>query len=246
MGARRAAGPARGGAAVSVAAALFPDLEGHWLASWRSDPRAAALYRRHYSAEKNARPGIRPMNFMGPGETLILLTGDCRAMFAWQRNVGAPRLDGQEGVCCTVFRNEGPILSSELIREADQFAWDRWPGARHFTYVDGAKTSRRRSKHALPGKCFIEAGWTLLPTRSKESGLYLLEILPPDITSTPGPAQRRRHDDDGATTPALEVISPDTTRGLGAGHIVQATAGTRQDSPRRGPATATNSEKPDR
>ena len=162
---------------IAAAGVLFPDLEGHWFASWRSDPRATALYRRHYSAEKNAKTGIRDLNFMGPGETLILLTADCRALFAWQRNTGAPRLDRQEGVCCTVFRNEGPVLSSELIREACDLAWQRWPGHRLFSYVDAEKTARRRSRHAQPGACFIAAGWTLTTHRSGR-GLYLLERLP--------------------------------------------------------------------
>jgi hypothetical protein len=159
---------------VSAAAALFPDLEGHWFASYRSDPRAAALYRRHYSAEKNAKQGlIRDLNFMGPGECLVLLTADCRALFAWQRNVGAPRLDGQEGVCCTVFRNEGPVLSSDLIREADAIAWRRWPGSRLFTYVWDEKVASRN-----PGYCFKKAGWRTCG-RNADGRLTILEIYPP-------------------------------------------------------------------
>ena len=157
----------------AAASALFPDLEGHWLAVRDADPRAVALYRRHYSAEKNARPGLRDLNFMGPGETLVLLTADCRALFAWQRNVGAPRLDGQQGVCCTVFRNEGPVLSSELIREADEIAWARWPGARLFTYVWDA-----RVRSVNPGFCFQAAGWRKCG-RNADGRLTILEILPP-------------------------------------------------------------------
>lgn len=152
--------------------ALFPELGGHWLASWRSDPRAAALYRRHYSAEKNAKAGLRDLNFMGPGETMVLLSSDCSAVFAWQRNVGGPRLDGQAGICCTLFRNEGTILSSELIREADDLAWRRWPGERHFTYVNAGKVRRKRD----PGRCFLRADWRY--AGASKSGLLLLERLP--------------------------------------------------------------------
>lgn len=158
----------------AMTASLFPDLDGHWLASHRADPRAAALYRRHYSAEKNARPGIRDLNFMGPGECLVLLTADCSALFAWQRNVGAPRLDGQLGVCCTVFRNEGPILSSELIREAQEIAWRRWSGERLFTYVWNDKV-----KSVNPGFCFKRAGWRTCG-RNKDGRLTILEIHPSD------------------------------------------------------------------
>jgi hypothetical protein len=157
--------------AVGATGGLFPDLGGHWYASWRSDPAAAALYRRHYSAEKNARLGIRDLNFMGPGETLVLLTTRCDALFAWQRNTG-PRLDGQEGVICTVFRNEGPVLSSDLIREADEIAWRRWPGTRLFTYVWDAKI-----RSANPGYCFKMAGWKPCG-RNADGRLTILECLP--------------------------------------------------------------------
>jgi hypothetical protein len=153
-------------------AALFPDLDGHWYASHRADPRAAALYRRHYSAEKNARPGRRDLNFMGPGECLVLLTGDCRALFAWQRNVGGPRLDGQQGVICTIFRNEGPVLSSVLIQEAVALAWARWPGERLFTYVWDAKVASQN-----PGFCFLKAGFRRCG-RNADGRLTLLELVP--------------------------------------------------------------------
>jgi hypothetical protein len=151
--------------------ALFAELGGYWYASTRADPRAAALYRRHYSAEKNARPGIRALNFMGPGETMVLLTTRCDALFAWQKN-RAPRLDGQVGVICTVFRNEGPILSSELVRDADQMAWARWPGERHFTYVWDAKI-----RSSNPGYCFLMAGWRRCG-RNADGRLTILERLP--------------------------------------------------------------------
>src|SRR5262245_33308951 len=149
-------------------------IDGNWLSVRRNDPRAFAFYRRHYSAEKQMKPfRARDTNFMGPGECLVMLTKCSRAVFAWQYN-DVERYDHQVGVCCTIFRNEGAGLSSELIREADDLAWHRWPDQlRHFTYVDAQKTSLRRSKHAPPGRCFIEAGWRQCG-QSKE-GLVLLE-----------------------------------------------------------------------
>jgi hypothetical protein len=158
-------------------AVLFTDLPGHWLPSHRADPRAITLYRRHYSAKKNDRAGRQLRNFMAPGETLVLLTADCRAVFAWSRNT-VDRWDGQTGVCCTLFRNEGPMQSSTLIREADGLAWVRWPGARLFSYIDPTEVAS-----ANPGYCFKQAGWRLVrdgqgvPVRSGR-GLLLLECLP--------------------------------------------------------------------
>ena len=64
-------------------------------------------------------------------------------------------MDRQEGVCCSVFRNESPALSSELIREADALADERWPQeARHYTYV-----APQRVRSTNPGYCFQQAGW---------------------------------------------------------------------------------------
>ena len=149
-------------------------IDGNWLSVRRNDPRAFGLWRHHYSAQKNWRwRAVGDTNILGPGECQVLLSKCGRALFAWQHNT-AERFDGQIGVCCTVFRNEGAGLSSELIREADELARQRWPQLmRHFTYVDAAKTKQRRSRHAPPGKCFIEAGWRECG-HSKE-GLVLLE-----------------------------------------------------------------------
>jgi hypothetical protein len=148
----------------------------HWYASHRADPRACALFLRHYSADKNREyraPG--QTNFVAPGEPMVLLTPTADALFVWLKN-GIERWDGQEGVICTVFRNEGHALSSTLIREADELAWQRWPGERHFTYVDPKKTTRRRGKTSQPGACFIHAGWR--HCGQSKSGLAILERLP--------------------------------------------------------------------
>ena len=125
-----------------------------WYAVDRADPRLYGLYRRHYSAKKNA-PWRRPgnTNSVGPGEPMALLTVAGDAAFIWLRNT-TERFDRQEGVCCTLFRNESPYLSSELILEAEQLAWARWPGARLFTYVDPAEVASPN-----PGYCFKCAGW---------------------------------------------------------------------------------------
>lgn len=129
-------------------------IDGNWLAVKRTDHRAFGLYRRHYSFKKNARwrtPGNT--NVTGSGQTMVLLTVAVDALFVWLRNT-VERLDKQVGVNCAVFRNEGPQRSSALIREADQLAWDRWPGERHFTYVDPNEVESQ-----LPGYCFRRAGW---------------------------------------------------------------------------------------
>jgi hypothetical protein len=151
-------------------------IAGHWLPVRDGDPRALALYLRHYSAKK-ARARYRTVlvgnhaRFVGNGEHMVLLTRDCRSMFAWR--LQAFRKDGQYGIECAVFRRESPgLLSSELISEACELAWSRWPGKRLFTFVDP-----REIASSNPGYCFKRAGFVFCG-RTKR-GLHVLELLPP-------------------------------------------------------------------
>lgn len=147
----------------------------HWCVTRDGDPQAMALHRRHYSCKDPLR--IR-RTFVGNGEKLILISTDGSALFAWlrQRN----RLDGREGVVCTIFRNEGTERSSVLIREAVRLAWERWPGETLFTFVDEQATARRRGQRHTPGWCFQVAGFQLLEERTREHRLRVLELRPGD------------------------------------------------------------------
>lgn len=145
-------------------------VDGHWLGVKDGDPRLLGLYKRHYSAKKNAalRTGLRLC--IAPGQKFALLTSCGRAAFVWVRNT-VPRWDGQEGVCCTLFRNEGAVQSSDLIREASALAWQRWPGERLFSYVDPTEI-----RSTNPGFCFLAAGWRRCGV--SKGGLVILEVFP--------------------------------------------------------------------
>lgn len=84
---------------------------------------------------------------------MVLLTQDCRAVFVWRRFRESHQQD-IKGINCAIFRNESPILSSLLIKEADLLAWQRWPNERLYTYVNP-----RKIKGTNPGFCFLQAGW---------------------------------------------------------------------------------------
>ena len=145
-------------------------IDGAWLPVKDGDPRIVALYERHYSA----RPGLpigqrRKWGISGPGESLCLLTVTCDALFVWRAE--RFRKDKQQGINCAVFRNEGAILSSTLVKEACELAWVKWPGERLYTFVDPIKTRHKRD----PGRCFIKAGWRRCGTSAE--GLVILEIL---------------------------------------------------------------------
>lgn len=158
--------------------ALPATIYDHWWEFKDGNSRALELYERHYSARQYADGRERTL-FVGPGEKTVLLTQDSDALFAWRKFKDD---SGQEGVCCAVFRNEGPVLSSDLIREAMAIAWLRWPGERLYTYVDPDEV-----ESSNPGYCFIQAGWT--KAGFTKGGLVVLEALPdvdvPDVTPQP-------------------------------------------------------------
>lgn len=124
--------------------------DGHWYDAKDADYRAREIFDRHYS-RKRYKDGRRPLKFVGPGQYIVLLTAECDALFVWRKFISD---DGQQGINCAVFRNEGPLLSSALILEACEIAWQRWPGERLYTYVNP-----RKIKSTNPGFCFLRAGF---------------------------------------------------------------------------------------
>jgi len=135
-----------------------------WVPVRDGNDTARAIYHRHYSRRRYA-DGRRPLKIIGPGEYLLLLWADARALFAWRKFLDD---SGQKGINCAIFRNEGAGLSSELIREADGLADERWPGERHYTYVNS-----KRIRSTNPGYCFLMAGWRRCGWTKR--GLLILE-----------------------------------------------------------------------
>lgn len=121
-----------------------------WIPILDGDDEARRFFDRHYSRTRYA-DGREPKLFVGPGQKMVLTTPCRRALFVWRKFISG---DGQQGVNCMIFRNEGAGLSSSLIREADALADRRWPGERHYTYVNPRKIGSSN-----PGFCFIKAGW---------------------------------------------------------------------------------------
>ena len=121
---------------------------------------------RHYSSRK--RPaGKRQRQCVGPGAHIVLRTGPGDAAFVWRKHFDKT-IPHQEGVECSLFRNEGPIRSSDLIRQADAVADLGWPGERHYTKVSAADI-----RSTNPGYCFIRAGWRRCGVT--KGGLIILE-----------------------------------------------------------------------
>jgi len=149
----------------------------HWDLSQHNDPRACKLADRHYSRKKVGAPQMMP-----PGRKIVLVTAAGDAV--WGVNWPYPELVAHawpNAMMCTIFRNEGPVLSSKLIVEA--MACTRWkfpepPADGIVTFVDAKKVNRKRD----PGRCFRRAGWDHIGFTKR--GLFVLQ-LPPDSWPDP-------------------------------------------------------------
>lgn len=125
-----------------------------WNIVTKFDPAACALADRHYSRRKIGAP-----QFMPPGQTLVLLTPDRRAVFGWWRPhpaSGLKAMNGLDGWTCTIFRNEGAAQLSALILDAERELL-----ARHDCGPSGLITYvfDRKVRSTNPGFCFLCAGW---------------------------------------------------------------------------------------
>lgn len=136
--------------------------EATWLHARDGNPTGMALFERHYTF----RQGRKVYQFVGPGEKMVLLTPCARALFVWRKFISDAPLS--DGINCAVFHNEGAGLASDLIRAADAEAGARWPGERHYTYVNP-----RKVRSSNPGCCFLKAGWRKCGVT--KGGLLILE-----------------------------------------------------------------------
>lgn len=126
-----------------------------WVRVDKFHPAACRLADRHYSRRTVGAP-----QFMPPGQTVVLLTRSQDAVFGWWRPhpaCGLIAMNGLDGWTCTIFRNEGAVLSSDLILAAEQALM----GSGYSIGPDGLLTyvwdARVRSSN--PGYCFKKAGW---------------------------------------------------------------------------------------
>lgn len=91
----------------------------------------------------------------GPGNVLVLRSLD--GLAGWISFYTKHPDDGLHAWRCTMFRNEGPALSSQLIIEAQEVTaqvWGEPPPDGWLTYVDRAKVASTN-----PGYCYLAAGW---------------------------------------------------------------------------------------
>ena len=89
---------------------MFPTDGEAWFRVRDGDDSVRTVFDRHYSRYRY-RDGRRPKLFVGPGEKMVLRTALGDAIFAWRRFLSK---DGQDGVNCAIFRNEGPSATVQI------------------------------------------------------------------------------------------------------------------------------------
>jgi len=145
---------------------LFND-EIYWIKVKDGNTVALKLFEKHYSCY-NYKDGRKRKLFVGPGEKVVLIGKNNDALFVWRK---FRSMDKQQGINCSVFRNESNILSSELLKQAENIAREKWPNERFYTYINPFKI---KSKN--PGYCFKVNGWKQIGI-TKVNKLRILEKL---------------------------------------------------------------------
>jgi len=123
--------------------------DGRLVKTTHFDQEMRVLADRHYSRRT---PGAK--QFAYSGKKLVLRNEEGTILFVWMYPDPTMRMDGQTGYNCAMFRNESDRLSSDIILEAEQMAFERWGPGRMYTYIDPKKIAS-----ANPGYCFKMAGW---------------------------------------------------------------------------------------
>lgn len=133
-----------------------PTVNTPWERVTKADRGAVDLANRHYSRQAYGKVG----KMLGPpGRLLCYATGDRSAVWVSHWPYSHLALDKLDAFRCTMFRNEGHHLSSDLIRSAMVLTEDHWlaegcPSSGWITWVDAGLIQSE-----IPGYCFRRAGW---------------------------------------------------------------------------------------
>lgn len=145
-----------------------------WYLSNTTDPEVRPLADRHYSRQK-----IGSRRFVPPGRALVLKTQPVDAY--WVTSWPFAEFVKHEwagAFICTAFRNEGKLLSSDLIKQAVSATIWKYPDIPELgmiTFVDMQKIRRGN-----PGYCFQMAGFRKVG-KTKVRGLIALQLLRNDF-----------------------------------------------------------------
>jgi hypothetical protein len=163
--------------------------QARWRLSSRADPRALPLADRHYNRQK-----VGSRQFVPPGRCVVLLTKDADALWVTSWPFAEYVQHAWAGAWVnSLFRNESPYLSSDLIREAIAVTRSIWepPPLGLVTFVDA-----RKIKSTNPGFCYLKAGFERVGYT--KGGLIALQ-MPPGQMPPPQPTAQQQLTLFGAT-----------------------------------------------
>jgi hypothetical protein len=158
-----------------------------WRLSHRFDPDALPLADRHYNRQK-----IGSNQFVPPGRCLVLLSGnppDALWVTSWPFAQYVKHAWAGAWVC-SCFRNEGDVLSSELIKQAvaaTRAIYGSPPEQGFISFVDSKKTRHKRD----PGRCYRKAGWKHVGYT--KGGLYAFQLLPQEMPNPSMPLPKKEN-----------------------------------------------------
>ena len=156
-----------------------------WVRTNKFDQRARLIADRHYNRQKVGSPQFAP-----PGKTVILYAENegKKALWvsSWQEYIMHAWKNSWN---CSLFRNEGAGLSSDLIRQAvaaTLFEWGTPPSGGMITFVDPRKVKPKRT----PGYCYIRAGFRPCG-KTKVNQLLVFQLLPSKMPKPQMPLSRQ-------------------------------------------------------
>lgn len=142
-----------------------------WIRSHRFDKDVVPLADRHYNRRKIGSPQFAP-----PGRCLVLKTPALDAFWITSWPFAEYVRHAWPGAwICSAFRNEGPSLSSDLIRAAVAETVSFYgppPELGMVTFVDPRKVRRKRDF----GRCYRKAGF--VECGMTKGGLIALQWKP--------------------------------------------------------------------
>jgi hypothetical protein len=186
-----------------VTALTLPGLDsGPWQVRNSFDPAANALADRHYNRQRRGSGQIGP-----PGRKLVFVTPCERAVWITHWPYANLALDGMDAWRCSLFRNEGAGLSSQLIIAAMNLTahlWSGRPADGWITWID-----RRHVASSNPGYCFKQAGWTLDRSWQHPNLIRLRAPAPPSPPGLlPVTELTQRQDIVTSNDPSLQATLP--------------------------------------
>lgn len=149
-----------------------------WRPSFRADPLAAAIADRHYNRQK-----IGSQQFVPPGSCLVFMSDCGRAVWVTSWPIAKYVKHAWAGAWMnSLFRREGGIVASEMIRQAVAATRSIWtpPELGMVSFVDPkhVKPVMRRGE-AIYGYCYLKAGFRHVGFT--KGGLWVWQMLPHEM-----------------------------------------------------------------